>query len=39
LSDTTIEFIYKQASGFTSATFNGYVFKDVLARHPGVSPP
>lgn len=34
VSDTTIEFIYKQASGFTSAAFNGYVFKDVSPDIP-----
>ena len=34
VSDTTIEFDYKQASGFTNATFNGYVFKDVSTDIP-----
>lgn len=34
VSDTTIEFIYKQAAGFTAASFNGYVFKDVSTDIP-----
>ena len=34
VSDTTIEFVYKQASGFTAATFNGYVFKDISPDIP-----